>query len=40
MTVAVNSHTHSAEDIKIIESLINIRFKTKLFSNQFVACIK
>ena len=40
MTVAVNCHTHGPEDILVIEALINIRLKTKLFSSQFVVCIK
>lgn len=40
MTVATNCHAHSPEDVRIIEVLINVRLKTKLFSNQFVACIK
>ncbi len=40
MTVAVNCHAHSPEDVKVIETLINIRLKTKLFSSQFVSCIK
>ena len=40
LTVCLNCHTHSPEDIKVIEALISIRLKTKLFSSQFVACIK
>ena len=40
MTVAVNCHAHSPEDVKVIEALVNIRLKTKLFSSQFIACIK
>ena len=40
MTVAVNCHTHSPEDLRVIDALINVRLKTKLFSNQFVACIR
>ena len=40
MTVAVNTHQHSSEDLKVIEALISIRLKTKLFSTQFVACMK
>jgi len=40
MTVAVNCHTHSQEDLRVIDALINVRLKTKLFSNQFVTCIK
>ena len=40
MTMATNCHAHSPEDVKVIEALIGIRLKTKLFSNQFSACIK
>lgn len=40
MAVATNCTTHQADDLKVIESLLAIRLKTKLFSNQFVACIR
>ena len=40
MAVATNCSTHQSEDLKVIESLLAIRLKTKLFSNQFVGCIR
>ena len=40
MAVATNCTSHEADDLKVIESLLAIRLKTKLFSNQFVACIR
>ena len=40
MGVATNCSTHQSEDLKVIESLLAVRLKTKLFSNQFVGCIR
>eukprot|EP00731_Ephydatia_muelleri_P029324 Em0020g968a len=38
--VAVNCHNHSPEDVQVIEGLCGVRLKTKLFSSQFVGCMK
>ena len=40
MAVAANCTTHQTEDMQVIESLLAVRLKTKLFSNQFVTCIR
>ena len=40
MSVATNCTTHQSDDLKVIESLLAVRLKTKLFSNQFVGCIR
>ena len=40
MGVATNCSTHQADNLRVIELLLSIRLKTKLFSNQFVACIR
>jgi hypothetical protein len=40
MAVAANCTTHQTEDLQVIESLLAVRLKTKLFSNQFVTCIR
>ena len=40
MAVATNCSTHQSDDLKVIESLLAVRLKTKLFSNQFVGCIR
>ena len=39
-TVAINCCQHTPEDIKVLETLLNVKLKTRLFFQQYVACIK
>ena len=38
--VAVNCRQHSDEDMKVVETLVGLRLKTRLFSAQYISCIK
>ena len=38
--VAYNTHQHTSHDVKVLESLVNVTLKTRLFSLQYVACVK
>jgi integrator complex subunit 1 len=38
--VAINSYQRSPDDIKLLETFLNVKLKTRLFSQHYVACIK
>ena len=40
MAVAINCHQHTPDDVRVMEILANVRLKTRLFSQNFVACMK
>lgn len=38
--MAINCHQHTPEDIKVLETLLNVKLKTRLFFQQYTVCIK
>ncbi|XP_019853906.1 PREDICTED: integrator complex subunit 1-like [Amphimedon queenslandica] len=39
-TVAINSHQNTPEDVRVLETLLNVKLKTRFFSQNYVSCIK
>ena len=39
-TVAYNCHQHNKDDINILETLVDAKLKTRLFTQQYIVCVK